>query len=323
VGFDCEAHASRRHDAVGGSGVNGEVPAWSCWCEAPRWTRCWQAKHFGLLQCGSCGSFRIDPPPIETGDDAASFYTDYYRRPADRHQINGRARHNGTPQPPGSRFWRVVEAQPALGAIKQRVADIGCGEGQLCSELQAAGWPDVIGVDVSSARIARARMRHPGIPFHDQPLESIGLAERSFDLIVMDNVIEHLPEPAAMVSSLRRYLKPAGKLVLITPNMTSGSYRLLGRRWTPELAPHAHVFLFTPSALTQLVRKTGLNVDAVGNFHLPIYSPAAYLQRLISGDVKGAVWRAGQEAGGLYGRLIGSGDMLYTVSSAPSAKDAA
>jgi 2-polyprenyl-3-methyl-5-hydroxy-6-metoxy-1,4-benzoquinol methylase len=300
-----------------------DANTWSCWCDVPQWSRCWQAQSFGLIQCRSCGTYRIDPPPIETSDEAAGFYTNYYRSP----QLDGAAADGagraGVAATRTSRFWRVVAAQPSLEAIKQRAADIGCGEGQLCSEMQAAGWPSVIGVDVSSARIARARLRHPDIEFHAQPLERVGLPLRSLDLVVMDNVVEHLPEPAAMVSSLARYLTPEGKLVLITPNMLSGSYRLLGRRWTPELAPHAHVFLFTPSSLTQLVRKTGLEVEAVGSFHLPVYPPRAYLKRLFSGDVKGAIWRAGQEAGGLYGRLIGSGDMLYVVASAPRERTAA
>jgi 2-polyprenyl-3-methyl-5-hydroxy-6-metoxy-1,4-benzoquinol methylase len=276
-----------------------------------------------LIQCRSCGTYRIDPPPIESSDEAAGFYTNYYRSPQTDRAATANAPRHDVVQSRGSRFWRVVAAQPGLEAIKQRAADIGCGEGQLCSEMRSAGWPSVIGVDVSSARIARARLRHPEIEFHDQPLERIGLPQRSLDLIVMDNVVEHLPEPAVMVSSLARYLAPEGKLVLITPNMLSGSYRLLGRRWTPELAPHAHVFLFTPSSLTQLVRKTGLEVEAVGSFHLPVYPPRAYLSRLLSGDVKGAIWRAGQEAGGLYGRVIGSGDMLYAVASAPLHRTAA
>jgi hypothetical protein len=120
-----------------------------------------------------------------------------------------------------------------------------------------------------------------------------------------------------MVASLGRYLKPSGKLVVITPNMTSGCFQLLGRRWTPELAPHAHVFLFVPSSLERLIGRSGLIVEAVGSFHLPIYSPIEWLSRVASGDVKGALWRAGQEAGSLYGRLIGQGSMLYAVASAP------
>ena len=294
-----------------------DTPGWPCWCETPQWSRCWQTQSFGLIQCRSCGTYRIDPPPIATGDEAASFYTDYYRIAKNGGYPTAGSGSNGASRQRGSRFWRVVAKLPELEAIKERAADIGCGEGQLCGELQSAGWPSVIGVDVSSARIARAKLRHPNIAFHDQPLERIGIAEGSLDLIVMDNVIEHLPEPAIMVSSLGRYLKPAGKLVVITPNMISGSYRLLGRRWTPELAPHAHVFLFAPASLAQLIRKTGLEVEAVGSFHLPFYPPRAYLARLFSGDVKGAVWRAGQEAGGFYGRLIGNGDMLYAVASAP------
>ena len=286
-------------------------PTWPCWCATTQWLRCWRTDRFGLIRCQSCGTFRIDPPPLEVDGDAAAFYTDYY---SSRPNAAATATAAVTR---GSRFWIVAAAVPALEIVRERVADIGCGEGQLCGELEAAGWPTIVGVDVSSTRISRARRRYPGVEFYDRPLDQTGVPEASFDLIVMDNVIEHLPEPARMVAGLARYLKPGGQLVVITPNMQSGNFQLLGRRWTPELAPHAHVFLFTAPSLGQLLSRAGLHVDTIGSFHLKAYSVRAWLARLLSGDVKGALWRAGQELGGVYGRLIGKGPMLYAVASIP------
>lgn len=108
-------------------------------------------------------------------------------------------------------------------------------------------------------------------------------------------------------------LHPGGRLVLITPNMESGHFRLLGMRWTPELAPHAHVFLFTGAALSGLLERCGLVVEVSGSFHLPVCPLGVLTRRLFRGDVKGASWRAMQEAGGIYGRLINSGPMIYAV----------
>lgn len=288
----------------------------ACWCGSGSCQAQFRTSEFGLVRCVACGCYRIDPPPISGDDEAAAFYTGYYERPKTVCATKPVATRS-------SRFWQVVRADASLEHTGQRVADIGCGEGHLCSELRRAGWPMVIGVDVSRARVERARKLYPDGEFYDRPLELTDVPQASFDLIIMDNVIEHLPEPATMLRTLRRYLKPQGRIVVITPNMTSGHFKLLGRRWTPELAPHAHIYLFTPPSLHLLLSNAGFVVDSVGSFHLPVYSAVDWTARLLSADVKGAIWRAVQELGGVYGRLLGKGPMLYAVARASPAYRAA
>jgi 2-polyprenyl-3-methyl-5-hydroxy-6-metoxy-1,4-benzoquinol methylase len=270
-----------------------------------------RTSRFGLVQCSACGCFRIDPPPISGEEEGAQFYTDYYAkgpnvRPtmlASRQAIRR-----------GSRFWRVVERVPDLGRPRLRVADIGCGEGGLCAELKAAGWPSVFGSDLSRSRISRARKRQPDIEFHDRAFTECDIAEGSLDLVVMDNVVEHLPDPPTTLRNVAQSLKPGGRLVLITPNMRSGQYRLLGRRWTAELSPHAHIFLFTAQALSRLVSMCGFAMETSGSFHLAPYPVQEMIQQSRRGEYKEAVWQAMNEAGALYARLIGSGPMLYVVA---------
>ncbi|HEX6964344.1 MAG TPA: class I SAM-dependent methyltransferase [Gemmatimonadaceae bacterium] len=265
-----------------------------------------------MLRCTSCGCYRIDPAPIQRDAESAAFYTDYYAGP------------NVVPSPGTgaprrtSRFWQVVEQVPRLAAPGRVALDVGCGEGHLCAQLAAAGWERVIGIDVSSSRIARARQRYPGIAFYDRPIGDIGIPHGSVDLIVMDNVLEHLPDPPGMLRELYPYLTPGGTLVLITPNMESGSFRLLGRYWTPELAPHAHVYLFTPSAITRLVLHAGYALDARGTFHFPLRGWRQWIESLRAADPRQFLWRAAQEAGEVFGRLIGSGSMLYVVVQRPA-----
>jgi 2-polyprenyl-3-methyl-5-hydroxy-6-metoxy-1,4-benzoquinol methylase len=259
-----------------------------------------------------CGSFKIDPPPISRDEQSGDFYTAYYagRNPGGSATSGGSGHH--------SRYWRVVRQVPALSAPSRTVIDFGSGEGGLCHELAQAGWEDVLGVDVSRARVARARQSFPSIRFYDRPLPQTDVELGSADLCVMDNVIEHLTEPQTVLKGLRRYIKPGGKIVVITPNMESGTFRLLGKRWTPELAPHAHIFLFTPAALTRVVTDAGFAVQTVGTFHEDPYSLRQWTRRLFSGDVKGAIWRAHQELGALYSRIVGAGPMVYVVAEVPA-----
>jgi 2-polyprenyl-3-methyl-5-hydroxy-6-metoxy-1,4-benzoquinol methylase len=312
-----------------------------CFCGESRARLHFRTARFGLVSCPSCGCYRIDPPPIQGEEEAGEFYSAYYEGlardaataqgvpRAAEHTADGAcgasgatAAHPGANDASGangaaprtSRYWRVVDEVPSLREAGESAADIGCGEGTLCAELRAAGWRSVTGVDASRARVARARRRHPDITFHDSPLEEVDIPAGSLDLIVLDNVIEHLVDPLDAVRRLRTLLAAGGRLVLITPNMESGHFRLLGRRWTPELAPHTHIFLFTHAAMRRMLVAAGYVVENQGDFHLPLYTPREWVRRVAGGDVKGALWRAMQEAGGVYGRLVGAGPMLYAVA---------
>ena len=285
------------------------VGRWPCWCGSLDHSLCWRTPRFGLAQCRACGCFRIDPPPLTTDEACEQFYTDYYQAPRQYAEASAAGENRS------SRFWEVAALHPQLLQCGDAALDIGCGEGQLCAELMRHGWPTVVGVDVSKSRIRRARTLHPRVRFFDVPLAQTDVAPGKFDLVVLDNVIEHLPDPLATVRELRPYLAPNGRLVIITPNMDSGHYRLLRHRWTPELAPHAHIYLFTGLALRRLLSMAGFDVEVTGSFHLAGMPVATMLSRAARGDVKGAVWRAVQDMGSVYGHLIGAGPMLYGIST--------
>ncbi len=285
----------------------------NCWCSAGAWCVCFKKKSFGLLRCRSCGSYCISPPAVANDEELGEFYTSYYESavtatPSTRHV---RTRN--------SRYWKVVERVPELDRVAERVLDIGCGEGSLCGELKAAGWPSVTGMDISRTRVARARQLHPDVEFADVPLANAGLAPGSLDVAIMDNVIEHVSDPKGQLETIRKLLHAKSRLVLITPNMESGHFRLLGSGWTPELAPHVHIFLFTGASLSRLAQSAGYEVEHFGAFHLEPYPVRYILRRLAGGDVKGALWKAYQETGSIYSRWIKAGPMLYVVAK-PAAR---
>ena len=279
-------------------GIRSSLP---CWCARGSWQLCFRTARFGLVQCCSCGCYRIDPPPLSTDDELQRFYTDYYAARENVEQIR-----------PSNRFWRVASQIPDLAFPGECVADIGCGDGHLCAQLKSRGWERVVGVDVSRTRIAAARRLYPNVTFYHQPLRETDVKDGTFDLMIMDNVIEHLASPQRAIEELCRYLKPGGRLLVITPNMESGSFRLLGRYWTPELAPDAHVFLFTRRALVNLLERAGVQAVSIGGFQ-PRLPAREWFGTLGQGDLKSFIWRTGQRLGTLYGRMIGSGDMTYVL----------
>ncbi len=154
-----------------------------CWCGGHDWEPNFQTKRFGLLQCPSCGTYRIDPSPLTHEEESPAFYSDYYHSAAEEGEIsleNGRG---------PSRFARVLRQVAHLRRADGVVLDIGCGNGHLCAELKAAGWSTVVGVDVSRSRIARARESYPDLRFSDHGPEAAGIAPATLDLAILDNVM--------------------------------------------------------------------------------------------------------------------------------------
>lgn len=296
--------------------MSTETAPLACWCDAERYVVQFRTSRFGLLRCAECGGFQINPPAIRTDQESRDFYTSYYA-PRDSQPPGDTSHGPAAHQSRKSRFWRVAAQHPALAVAGGTVVDVGCGDGVLCGELLQVGWTRVLGIDVAQHRIEHARRMHPSASFHCGSIEECELGPRSVDLAIMDNVIEHLPAPRAFLESLHSFVKPDGRVVLITPNMESGNYRLLGRRWTPELAPHAHIFLFTRASLARLLERAGFAVDMSGTFAPPSPYAGESVRAAASGHLKVGIWSAVQAAGDLYARAIGQGGMVFASGRVP------
>jgi SAM-dependent methyltransferase len=287
------------------------ISVFDCWCGSGTWQARIAARRFAVLKCSNCGVHRIDPVPLQSSEESESFYTKYYRK------VGTGVRPIQTPSKSRlAGFWRVADKYEPLYQVGRRVVDIGCGDGHLCAELSGQGWPSVVGVDISKTRVARARELYPNLTFFDTPLAKV-CEKQSLDLIVMEALIEHLLRPMETMREYYEFLAPGGRIVLTTPNMDSGEFRFLGKRWTSMLAPHAHIFLFSPASIRRLLSEAGFNVEAVGNYHTPLYRPIDYVKRMARGDLKGTLWRAHQDLGVVYGRMIGSSSMLFAVGRKP------
>lgn len=139
------------------------------------------------------------------------------------------------------------------GFTKPRILDFGCGFGQLLQALQAAGYPEVEGVDVEPEAIAHCRARGQ-VCFDGGPGSTLdGTRQGHYDLVIMSHVLEHFPKDQ-IVPLLRRVkalLKPGGALVVMVPNAQSHT----GCYWAYE--DFTHHTLFTAGSLYFVLRSAG------------------------------------------------------------------
>lgn len=280
-----------------------------CWCGANEWSLVCRSgpKNFSVLRCPKCFTSRIDPPQLVDETEAEKFYTKYYEMRSEPESGDAaRSSRNGP-------FWRIAALAPELQNPSGPIVEIGSGDGHRCAQLKDAGWPRVIGFELSKSRAARAQCRYPDVEIHNCTIQQSNLQPGSLQVILMEAVLEHLPNPLEQLCSISRFLKPGGFFVMTTPNMDSGHFKLLKARWSPSLAPHVHLFLFGAASIKTLLTRAGLQSFMIGSLQEEPYAPMQYVRRALSGDFKGTLWRAIQETGNFYGRFLKEGPLLFAV----------
>lgn len=217
-------------------------------CGQAEGRRCARSRGWSIVRCGRCGLRRTWPAPdprllADLHDDDA-----YYDE-----------RWMGTAN---TAAWaeRAAEVVALVGSGQAPVLDFGAGDGGLVAALRAAGV-EAQGVEASEAgrRLAESRgvVLHPEIPAD---------ADGCFGAVTMLHVLEHLPDPVATLTQLRRTLRPGGRLLVEVPN--AGSVDAL---WPPvrplvlDLPLHLHHF--TPATLTAVVARAGFEPLDVRRFN--------------------------------------------------------
>ena len=217
------------------------------------------------VRCTGCGHIYLNPRPTVDGigvlypETYASFsgrYTDqngFLSRVKERVMIN--------------RFRVLLDEVPKGGAY----LDLGCGDGQLLEAVKRAR-PDieVHGLDWKFVPALRAKLESSGIILHESTLDDAALPERQFDLVTMNQLIEHVWNPRSCLVTVARSLSSSGKLIIATPN-TDGYDRKFFRRktWGGYYFPR-HLNLFNKTSLAALAEQSGLTVIKSANLLAPV-----------------------------------------------------
>jgi 2-polyprenyl-6-hydroxyphenyl methylase/3-demethylubiquinone-9 3-methyltransferase len=177
-----------------------------------------------------------------------------------------------------------------VGLAGRRVADVGCGGGLLAEGMARRG-ARVLGIDLSSQAVAVAKLHAlesgVAVDYREMAAEALASAEPgAFDLVTCLEMLEHVPDPAAVVAATARLVRPGGDVVFSTINRNARSFALaiVGAEYLMRLLPmgtHRYARLIRPSELSRWARAAGLElVDLAGL----AYDPFARRARL-SGDV--------------------------------------
>jgi 2-polyprenyl-6-hydroxyphenyl methylase/3-demethylubiquinone-9 3-methyltransferase len=152
------------------------------------------------------------------------------------------------------------------------VLDIGCGGGILAESMARKG-ADVTGIDLSekALKVADLHSLESGVQVRYELISAEDMAARepgSFDVVTCMEMLEHVPDPAAIVSACAALVKPGGHVFFSTINRNPKSYlfAVLGAEYILRLLPkgtHDYAKFITPAELAQYIRGSALDLDAL------------------------------------------------------------
>ncbi len=148
----------------------------------------------------------------------------------------------------------------------KRVLDAGCGAGQGTTHLARSGAAFVVGVDIAAEAVTFGRRRSPdlrNLAFAAQDVTRLCFPDAAFDMVTSIEVIEHLHDYELYVAEMRRVLRPAGWLVLSTPNKLITSPK-------PGMIWPYHIHEFYPDELYALLGRHFDQVERWG-MSIPVY----------------------------------------------------
>jgi len=206
-----------------------------------------------LVRCADCRLIRHDPlPELEI---LPSFYPDDYlvynqsfkQGSTSLFVLLKRVLHE-------TRARRVV----SLIGRRGRVLDVGCANGAFLRSLKPLGDYELHGIDIKNTGVDFAAL---GVEFHQGCLETIDYSEDSFDAVILDNLIEHVPAPCLFMDKVRAVLKPGGYVFGTTPNHDSLDRLAFGPYWGGYHMPR-HIHIFNANNLRLLLENAGF-IDIV------------------------------------------------------------
>ena len=161
----------------------------------------------------------------------------------------------------------------------KKIIDIGCGGGILAESMAKAG-ADVTGIDMSGAalQVAKLHALETGTQVTYEKITAEEMAANTpgtYDVVTCLEMLEHVPNPASIIASCAKLVKPGGDIFFSTLNRNVKSYlfAIVGAEYLLKLIPkntHDFAKFIRPNELAEMARQSGLNLmDMTGLTYNP------------------------------------------------------
>jgi 2-polyprenyl-3-methyl-5-hydroxy-6-metoxy-1,4-benzoquinol methylase len=227
--------------------------------------------HYRMVRCTQCGLLRSDPILID--EELSRLYAGSHFTYAAEAAFTGET------------YLRYLRDTLPLVRERKRIMEIGCGSGFFLERALTEGFAEAWGVEPSVQAVEQASPRlrdRIRIGLYDRAT----FAAEQFDAICAFQILDHAPEPAAMLRACYEHLRPGGVALFINHDAGALSARLLG-----ELSPIVdveHTVLFDQRTMRRLFEHCGFRVHDV--FSVRNTYPLQYWAKMtpLPGPVKAA-----------------------------------
>ena len=225
-----------------------------------------------IYKCDMCGLVYTDRPI--TNLDPKVTYANYYK-----HGSGGRFNFGIELIIRLFRFWRAFKIF-TINPKATKMLDIGSGRGFMLYYLKKYyGYRLTVGTQISenAYEFSRKKLR---LEIYNEDLLELQLEDKSFDIITMWHVLEHVINPEGYVKRISGLLSDNGKVVIEVPNFYSWTRKVTGEYWLGLDMEH-HLNFFTPDTLVNLLKKYGFKIQKIHTFSLE-YSTFISMQSIVS-----------------------------------------
>lgn len=207
---------------------------------------------FTVVKCNNCGLIFTNPRPNQ------NIISEYY--PGDYWEINensGNSKSNLKKL--AHKFINKISYKMTIShKFNGKLLDIGCGDGKELLKHKKNGW-QTYGVEINDFAASYVR-KHYGLNVFTGIVEDAEFEDEFFDIIILNNVLEHMSDPKTTLNEINRILKNDGTLVISIPNANSFEARRFKKYWTAWDLPR-HFYHFTPDTIKSLLLRTGFQVS--------------------------------------------------------------
>lgn len=213
-----------------------------------------------ISQCNSCGL--IIQNTVQTSEEIEEYYNREYQ------QTN--SLQFGKEQTPREHFddriktlGKLLEKITPFLKPDMRVLEIGCGTGELLYSIRPH-VKEVVGIEIHKGYVDFIN-NELGIEAHSEDINRMDFTDRTFDIVLSIMTLDHLPNPAETLQTIKSLLVKDGIIYIEVPNREEALNFFLPepnqKRFNTFFWHKAHYFYFTRSTLSKLMEKMGMDCE--------------------------------------------------------------
>jgi 2-polyprenyl-3-methyl-5-hydroxy-6-metoxy-1,4-benzoquinol methylase len=238
------------------------------YCNSDDFTKRYEKRGFNMVQCNKCGLVYTNPR-LKQEKIAALYDADYFQGHGFDQSIDyvKDVKDHNTKDAFTLEDWDCDCIKSLLKKFQPQntkpysLLEIGCGTGVFLDKAKKHGF-DCHGLELSE--YAANFVRQMGIPVETKSIEDANYPDNTFDVIVMREVIEHLPHPKESLETIHKWLKPGGVLFMATGNYDCPERKLRGSDWF-YFMPEGHLNIFSNKTMTEYLKTVGFKYVNVTN----------------------------------------------------------